>query len=154
MPAHWSCVLAIPGQLTGLNGHAEATAFDQLAVSADQAARITHVVLMSLLPALVERQLDEFGAALTQVQRLVGDCFKPVQGGQFGNPRSAELIEAFLRWGAAGAGQSSWGPAVYGLIADETQGRHLVNLAKEFLAGEGWVDLVTFDNQGVQVETV
>jgi predicted sugar kinase len=87
MPAHWYCVLAVPDQITGLNGHAEATAFDQLAIPADQAAPIAHVVLMSLLPALVEHQLDEFGTALTQVQRLVGDCFSSVQGGQFGNQR-------------------------------------------------------------------
>jgi beta-RFAP synthase len=154
MPATWYCVLAIPDQLTGLNGQAEATAFAQLVVPADQAARIAHVVLMSLLPALVECQLVEFGDALTHVQRLVGDCFSPVQGGQFGNSRSVELIEALLDWGAAGAGQSSWGPAIYGLVGDEAQGQQLVNLAKELLAGGGLVDLVAFDNQGVQVEGV
>ncbi|GAB4418847.1 MAG: beta-ribofuranosylaminobenzene 5'-phosphate synthase [Anaerolineae bacterium] len=153
MPTNWSCVLAIPDQFTGLNGQAEATAFEQLAVPADLAARIAHVVLMSLLPALVEGQLAEFGVALTQVQRLVGDCFSPVQGGQFSNSRSAELIEAFLAGGAAGAGQSSWGPTVYGLAADETQGQQLVSLAQKILAGQGVVDLVTFDNQGVQVES-
>lgn len=153
LPANWFCVLAIPDQIAGLNGHAETAAFDQVAVTAEQAARITHVVLMSLLPALVEGQLNEFGKALTQVQRLVGDCFSSVQGGQFGNPRSAELIEAFLSWGAAGAGQSSWGPTVYGLVADEAQGQQLVGLAHELLAGQGLVELVTFDNQGVQVES-
>lgn len=153
LPANWFCVLAIPNEITGLNGHAEAAAFDQLAVTAEQAARITHVVLMSLLPALVEGQFNEFGKALTQVQRLVGDCFSSVQGGQFGNPRSAELIEAFLSWGAAGAGQSSWGPAVYALVANEAQGQQLAGLAQELLAGQGLVELVTFDNQGVQVES-
>jgi beta-RFAP synthase len=152
MPVNWYCVLAIPDQTTGLSGQSEATAFAQLAVPANQAARIAHVVLMSLLPALVEGQLVEFGAALTQVQRLVGDCFSPIQGGQFSNSRSAELIEALLDWGAAGAGQSSWGPTVYGLVADEAQGQQLVSRAEELLAGQGWVDLVTFNNQGTQVE--
>lgn len=153
MPAHWHCVLAIPPQITGLSGPGEDAAFDQLAVTTEQAARICHVVLMSLLPALVEGQLPEFGKALTQVQRLVGDCFSSVQGGQFGNSRSAELIEAFLNWGAAGAGQSSWGPTVYALVGNETQGQQLVALAQNFLAGEGVVELVTFDNEGVQVES-
>lgn len=153
MPKNWLCVLAVPHQLPGLSGQAEAGAFAQLTVTAEQAARITHVVLMSLLPALVEAQLAEFGAALTQVQRLVGECFSPIQGGQFGNPRSAELIEALLTWGAAGAGQSSWGPAVYGLADSEEQGRRLVRQARELLDGQGWVDLVGFDNQGVQVDT-
>ncbi len=153
MPVQWYCVLAIPDQIAGLNGQAEAMAFDRLAIPAGQAARIAHVILMSLLPALVEHQLIEFGGALTQVQRLVGDCFSPVQGGQFGNSRSAELIEAFLRWGAAGAGQSSWGPTVYGLVTDEEQGQRLVSQAKELLGGQGLVDLVAFDNQGVRVES-
>ncbi|NJN94266.1 MAG: GHMP kinase, partial [Anaerolineales bacterium] len=55
--------------------------------------------------------------------------------------------------GAAGAGQSSWGPAVYGLAAGESQGQHLVSLAEKLLAGQGSVELVTFDNQGVRVES-
>lgn len=153
MPANWHCVLAIPHQITGLSGHSEAAAFDQLVVTAEQAARISHVVLMSLLPALVEGQLPEFGKALTQVQRLVGDCFSSVQGGQFANSRSAELIEAFLSGGAAGAGQSSWGPTVYALAADEAQGQQLVALAQDLLTGQGLVELVRFDNQGVRVES-
>lgn len=153
MPASWYCVLAIPDRITGLNGQAEDTAFEQLAVTVEQAARISHVVLMSLLPALVEGQLPEFGSALTEVQRLVGDCFSPVQGGQFANSRSAKLIEAFLNGGAAGAGQSSWGPTVYALTASERQGQQLVGLAQELLGEQGLVDLVTFDNQGVQVES-
>lgn len=152
VPATWLCVLAVPERFAGLSGQSEESAFAQLAATADQAARISHVVLMSLLPALVEGQLAEFGVALTQVQRLVGDCFSPVQGGQFSNSRSAELIEAFLRWGAAGAGQSSWGPTVYGLVGDEEQGQRLVSLAKALLGGQGWVELVAFDNQGVRVE--
>jgi beta-RFAP synthase len=153
IPANWYCVVAIPDQVTGLSGHAEASAFAQLDVPVEQAARIAHVVLMSLLPALVERQLVEFGAALTQVQRLVGDCFSPVQGGQFSNSTSTRLIEALLAGGAAGAGQSSWGPTVYGLAANETQGHRLVKLAEEILAGTGVVDLVAFDNEGVWVES-
>jgi beta-RFAP synthase len=153
MPANWGCVLAIPDQTAGLSGQAEAVAFEQLTVTIDQVARISHVVLMSLLPALVEQQLAEFGAALTRVQQLVGDCFKPVQGGRFGHPRSAELIDSFLQGGAAGAGQSSWGPAVYGLVGDKAHGDELVGRARKLLGGQGTVDLVEFDNRGVRVES-
>ena len=41
---------------------------------------IAQLVLTSLLPALVERELEEFGAALTRVQELVGDSFAAVAG--------------------------------------------------------------------------
>ena len=46
-------------------------------------AAIAQLVLTSLLPALVDHDLAEFGAALTRVQQLVGDAFAPVQGGRF-----------------------------------------------------------------------
>ncbi len=152
MPATWYCVVAIPDQFIGLSGQAEVTAFEQIGPTGDQAAKITHLTLMSLLPALVEGELVEFGRALTEIEELVGECFSPVQGGNFGNSRLAELVQALLDWGAAGAGQSSWGPAIYGLIDDEEQGHQLVERARELLAGHGRVELVGFDNQGVRVE--
>ncbi len=151
MPSEWRCVLAVPHGYSGLSGRAEEVAFEHLSPPAELAARIAHLVLMALLPALVERRLEEFGAALTRLQHLVGESFLPVQGGHFGNPRSAALIEAFLEWGAAGAGQSSWGPAVYALAAGDEDARRLAALAEEFLAGKGWVDVVTFDNRGARV---
>ncbi len=35
-------------------------------------------------------------------------------------------MDALLRLGAAGAGQSSWGPAVYGIVGSEEQGHEIV----------------------------
>lgn len=152
MPASWRCVLAIPHTSPGLSGQKEHEAFQQLSPPREQAAAITHLVLMSLLPALVEERLDEFGAALTELQRLVGESFSPIQGDRFANPLSAEMIDVMLDWGAAGAGQSSWGPAVYGLVEGDEQGQRLKEHAQVQLAGRGTVRLVEFDNDGVEVQ--
>jgi beta-ribofuranosylaminobenzene 5'-phosphate synthase len=119
----------------------------RLAPSADRSAAIAQLVLTSLLPALVERDLAEFGAALTRVQELVGDAFAPVQGGRF-HPQAGPLVEALLRGGAAGAGQSSWGPAVYGVVASEAAGRELARR----IEGAGRVEVVPFSNRGARVE--
>ena len=108
-------------------------------------------MLTSLLPALVERELDEFGAALTRVQQLVGDAFAPVQGGRF-HPRAGALVEELLRGGAAGAGQSSWGPAVYGIVGGEPAGRELAQRMEAVVGSDGSVELVRFDNGGARVE--
>ena len=121
--------------------------------SAERSAAIAQLVLTSLLPALVERDLDEFGAALTDVQRLVGDAFADVQGGRF-HPRAAALVEALLHAGAAGAGQSSWGPAVYGVVGSESAGREIASRMERVLDGAGSVELVGFDNRGARVEPV
>src|SRR3954447_12242898 len=118
MPDEWRCVLAIPAAQAGLSGGAEEAAFADLRPDPQRSGEIARVVLTALLPALVEADLVEFGAALTRLQRLVGDTFAPMQAGTF-HPRAGALVEALLRLGAAGAGQSSWGPAVYGVVGSE-----------------------------------
>jgi beta-ribofuranosylaminobenzene 5'-phosphate synthase len=151
MPDEWLCVLAIPSAEPGLSGRVEEEAFARLRPDPERAALIAQLVLTSLLSGLAERDLTEFGAALTRIQRLVGESFASVQGGVF-HPRAGALVEALLRLGAAGAGQSSWGPAVYGVVDGEEAGRELVRGMEAELAGGGRVELVRFDNRGARVE--
>jgi beta-ribofuranosylaminobenzene 5'-phosphate synthase len=151
MPDEWRCVLAIPEAEPGLSGRAEEDAFARLRPDADHSALIAQLVLTALLPGLAEGDLTEFGAALTRVQRLVGEGFAPVQGGVF-HPSAGPLVDALLRHGAAGAGQSSWGPAVYGVVGGEHAGRELARRMEAELAGGGRVELVSFDNRGARVE--
>jgi beta-ribofuranosylaminobenzene 5'-phosphate synthase len=151
IPEEWRCVLAIPQAEPGLSGGEEKEAFARLRPDPDRAALISQLVLTSLLPGLAEGDLTEFGAALTRVQRLVGESFASVQGGVF-HPRAGPLVDALRRFGAAGAGQSSWGPAVYGIVGDERTGRELARRMEAELAGGGRVELVRFDNRGARVE--
>jgi beta-ribofuranosylaminobenzene 5'-phosphate synthase len=151
VPEEWRIVLVVPSAEPGLSGVAEEEAFGRLEPSAERSAAIAQLVLTSLLPALVECDIEEFGLALTRVQELVGDAFAAVQGGRF-HPRAGTLVEGLLRHGAAGAGQSSWGPAVYGVVGSEAAGRELARRMEGVLDGDGSVELVSFDNSGAQVE--
>ena len=151
MPEQWRVVLVVPRAEAGLSGVPEEAAFRQLVPSPERSATIAQLVLTSLLPALVEGEVEEFGVALTRIQQLVGDAFATVQGGRF-HPRAGALVEALLGNGAAGAGQSSWGPAVYGIVGGEAAGRELARRMEDVVAGEGSVELVTFDNRGARVE--
>ena len=151
MPEEWRAVLVVPRAEPGLSGPAEEEAFRQLVPSPERSAEIAQLVLTSLLPALVEYDLEEFGGALTRIQQLVGDAFAEVQGGRF-HPRAGPLVEALLREGAAGAGQSSWGPAVYGLAGSEASGRALADRMVGLVGDDGSVELVTFDNRGARLE--
>ena len=151
MPDEWRCVLAIPAAEPGLSGGAEEAAFAGLRPDTGRAAQIAQIVLTEFLPALVERDLGEFGAALTRLQRLVGDSFASVQGGTF-HPRAGALVEALLRHGAAGAGQSSWGPAVYGLVGGEAEAKVMARRLEAELGGDLWARAVGFDNRGARVE--
>jgi beta-RFAP synthase len=150
MPDAWRAVLVVPGAEPGLSGAAEEEAFGGLVPAPERSAAIAQLVVTSLLPALVEGELEEFGAALTRIQELVGDSFAAAQGGRF-HPRAAPVVEALLRCGAAGAGQSSWGPTVYGVVGSEEAARGLARRI-EGEVGAGRVDVVAFDNHGARVE--
>jgi beta-ribofuranosylaminobenzene 5'-phosphate synthase len=153
MPAEWRCVLAIPAAEPGLSGGAEEAAFADLRPDPDRSAEIAQIVLTALLPALVEADLVACGAALSRLQRLVGDAFASVQGGTF-HPQAAPLVDALLGLGAAGAGQSSWGPAVYGLVGSEAQGSEIARGLEAELGAGGRAEVVRFDNRGARVEEV
>jgi beta-ribofuranosylaminobenzene 5'-phosphate synthase len=117
LPQHWHCVVAVPSTQSGMSGQAEAQAFSDLpAPPQHEVEHVAYVVLMSLLPAAAEDDLPTFGSALTEIQRITGRWFAPVQGDTFAPGPTRDLIELMIAEGAAGAGQSSWGPAVYGIV--------------------------------------
>lgn len=117
LPATWRYVVAVPPAVPGLHGDAEVRAFARLEPPpVRDAERVAHLVLMQLLPAVAEHDLASFGEALSGIQRLNGRWFAAAQGGVFVPGPSTAIVEAMGRWGAAGVGQSSWGPAVYGIV--------------------------------------
>jgi len=108
---------------------------------------------MVLLPALVEEDLTTFGFGLTQIQRLVGEMFRPVQGERFAHALVADVVDELLAGGAAGAGQSSWGPAVYGLVRGDEAARSLARRIEDRLDGRGVVLATSFNNRGARCWT-
>jgi beta-RFAP synthase len=129
-PGSWRVVVALPADTQTVSGETEDAAFRRLRpAGAATLDRISRVVLTGLLPALVERDLAGFGAALAEVQELVGACFAPVQDGTF-NPEAARLVRALKEGGACGVGQSSWGPAVYAFAADEREEERVAALVR------------------------
>ncbi|HET7292154.1 MAG TPA: beta-ribofuranosylaminobenzene 5'-phosphate synthase family protein [Vicinamibacteria bacterium] len=151
LPPAWRCVLAIPDVSRGLSGSAEEQAFRKLEPPApDLAARVAHLVLMQVLPALVEAEIGAFGRGVTEIQRLVGEMFRPVQGDRFAHPLCAALVDALLAAGAAGAGQSSWGPAVFALASGDAEAARLAEAARARLDGRGSVAVTAFANRGAR----
>jgi len=106
---------------------------------------------MALLPAVAEADLDGFGRALTEVQEITGRWFASVQGGTFAPGASADLVRRLREWGASGVGQSSWGPAVYGIVDGEEPGRRLADRAREAMGSSGLVFEGPFRSDGAHV---
>jgi beta-RFAP synthase len=157
MPKDWFFVAAIPDTSKGFSGEKENRAFLQLPEAPSRVVeKISWVLLMKMLPALIEKDIASFGRALTSIQSMVGDCFASVQGGRFSNPISEKIVDFLLDRGAAGVGQSSWGPTVYGLIQGRNQARQLAKKVGAFMAelGGGQILCLQPQNRGAQVRLI
>ena len=81
-PDAWRILLVIDPRATGVHGEAEARAFTGLPpLPKDDAAHVCRLVLMQLAPALLETDIASFGAAVSQIQSIIGGYFAAAQGG-------------------------------------------------------------------------
>jgi len=127
-PPTWRCIVAVPRREPAISGADEAEALASLPPPPDRdVEQVAHLVLMALLPALADGDLATFGRALTAIQTTTGRWFAPVQGGAFAPGPSAELVRRMAERGAPGVGQSSWGPAVYGIVDGSERGMRLAD---------------------------
>jgi predicted sugar kinase len=106
---------------------------------------------MALLPALADADLGGCGRGLSEVQEITGRWFASVQGGTFAPGASGELVRRLGEWGASGVGQSSWGPAVYGIVEGDEAMRRLADRVSEVLRPSGTVFAGPFRPDGARV---
>lgn len=136
-PEDWSVILVLPDKAEKMFGCKEQSAFDSLPPMPEQiSGGICRLLLMKLLPGLVEKNLQDFGQAVTEIQEQIGNYFAPVQGGCYASLQGAQAAQYLLSQGAAGVGQSSWGPTVYGFIEKKNQAQLLADV-RRFLDGNG-----------------
>jgi beta-ribofuranosylaminobenzene 5'-phosphate synthase len=155
IPESWRCVVAVPSTASNVSGESELQAFRELPLPPQSdVERVAHLVVMSLLPALVESDLETFGRALSTIQRINGEWFAPAQGGPFASGASTELISKMSEWGAAGVGQSSWGPAVYGITDGDARAAELASKVRATLNGRGTVYVNQFARSGARVSVL
>jgi beta-RFAP synthase len=151
-PLTWRCVVAVPEGAPGISGFEEADAFARLPPPPEhEVERVAHLVLMVLLPSVAEADLATFGQALSEIQETTGRWFASEQGGTFAPGRSAELIARMRDWGASGVGQSSWGPAVYGIVEGEDAALQLTDRVRQLLGVRGSVYEGPFRLDGARV---
>jgi beta-ribofuranosylaminobenzene 5'-phosphate synthase len=151
-PTSWRCVVAIPDARPGFSSEAEAAAFAELPEpAASDVERVAYLVLLGMLPALAENDVSAFGAALTEIQEINGRWFSHAQGGTFAPGASADLVTAMREWGAAGVGQSSWGPAVYAIVSGDEAAQQLAARIRTSLGTGGVVHTGPFPDSGARI---
>lgn len=137
-PAAWRWILVFDdNHRGGLSGAAERQAFGSLPPFPElEAARLSRIVLMQMLPALAEADIERFGHGLTVLQESVGDHFAPAQGGRYASRDVAAALHRLQHAGAAAVGQTSWGPTGFALADSPAQALLLVERARAGAAGD------------------
>lgn len=109
-PEDWNIVLAVPDVPAGASGPEEVNIFQKYCpIPLEDVQKLSHILLMKMMPSVVEEDIDSFGDSVNQIQTT---GFKKVEL-ELQHPLISTLIENMRSAGAAGAGMSSFGPAVY-----------------------------------------
>lgn len=145
----WNIVLAIPNT-KGVHDAEEVDIFQKVCpIPLTEVQEISHVILMQMLPALLEEDIDSFGRAVNHFQtagfkkREVELQPKPV----------LDVMKYMQDNGASGSGVSSFGPVVYGIV--ESQGeaeklrKEVQRMLDESLGGD--VLLTKGRNRGAEI---
>ena len=152
-PQQWRVVLVRPAQLHGITGEREQQAFERMPpLPGEMTDRMCRLVLLGLAPAVVETDLDRFGNALYELQRLAGQSFKSAQGGVYAHPLLDQMVTFIRDQGFHGIGQSSWGPTLYAISGDQDESEWLAaRVQRKFGLEAGEVLITEPDNRGAKV---
>jgi len=130
LPDDWYFVIAIPNIKEGAHGQNEVNIFQKKCpIPLNQVEKISHLILMKILPAIFEKSIEAFGEGLTLLQSL---GFKKYEV-ELQPKIIPKLMDEFLKLGAVGTGMSSFGPATYGLIKGKKPAIRLTEDIKSYL---------------------
>jgi len=156
VPRDWFFIVGVPDIAQRINGTSEAKAFERLEPPpgslVGEAARR---VLMGMIPAIIEGEIEAFGEAMTALDSTFGEYWLKIQGGRYSHPAIEVGINHLKEAGAYGVGQSSWGPAFYGLAKGDKMAAELAADLSEFLNSggrRGEAFQVPVNNRGAEIK--
>ena len=156
-PAAWRALLVMDNRTAGVHGEAESAAFAALPPFPEvTAAHVCRLVLLQLVPGLMEADIEAFGTALTEIQRIVGAHFAGAQGGSpWTSPAVGRIVGKLRDKGAYGIGQSSWGPTGFAFTPTQEIAARLYDSCIEAARAEGLEILIAEGrNRGASVERI
>jgi beta-ribofuranosylaminobenzene 5'-phosphate synthase len=131
-PLDWKIILTIPDVERGVSGAEEIDAFKNYCpIALNEVEKLSHILLMKLMPSVIESDLDSFGNAINTIQDI---GFKKIEN-KLQNPIIANIMDDLRIAGAAGVGMSSFGPTIYAVT--DTNEQNIVNAAEKSLRNVG-----------------
>ncbi len=106
----WDIVLAIPPTKGAYDIYEKDIFANECPIPIKEVEKISHIILMQMLPAILEKDLETFGKAINSIQEI---GFKKRElDHQWG---TRELMSVMREAGSPCAGMSSFGPTVYAI---------------------------------------
>ena len=122
----WKTVVVIPDR-SGFSGAGEVNLFEKSCpIPLEEVREVSHIVLMKMLPAILEKDLEEFMESVSLVQRV---GFKKVEVSNYEFAR--EFLDCF------NAGMSSTGTAFYSAVESDTEGKKMLKDMVRFFDEKG-----------------
>lgn len=144
----WDIVIALPNE-KGMHDQEEIETFKKFCpLPIEEVREISHIVLMQMMPAVIEEDIESFGAAINHVQTVGFNKRESLIW-----PGFVKNIASFLRSQCYGAGVSSFGPVVYALVDNREEGRRLQTEVQKMLdESVGGVTMMTrAKNSGAEI---
>jgi beta-ribofuranosylaminobenzene 5'-phosphate synthase len=142
----WDILVAAPlGE--GASGLREVTLFKVVCpVPIEEVRRMCHIIVMQMLPAVLEKDLEMFGRAIEDFQTLGFKVFEL----RAQTKLLADCLQFLKDNGGIGVGMSSWGPALFAFGEDLSE---LKEKTQEWLAshGGGETILTKANNVGMRI---
>jgi len=147
----WDMVVAIPNE-KGMHDQEEVETFKKFCpLPVEEVREICHVVLMQMMPAVIDEDIESFGVAVNHVQTVGFNKRENLIWPEF-----AKNIASFMRSRSYGAGVSSFGPVVYSFVDNKSEGRQLQTEVQKMLDESvgGTVILTRAKNNGAEISRV
>jgi beta-ribofuranosylaminobenzene 5'-phosphate synthase len=144
-PEDWRIILCLPHIRQGANGPTEQNIFQRCCpVPLQEVQELSHIILMQMIPALIDRDIDQFGRSVSAIGKI---GFKREELA-LQPPVLHDLLHYMDTCGSAGAGMSSFGPVLYALT--DTNGAGLASDIRSYLKDHsgGEVRVVRGRNNG------
>ncbi len=147
----WDIVVAVPDE-KGVHDQEEINLFKEFCpLPIEEVREVAHVVLMQMMPAIIEQDIESFGAAVNHVQKVGFNKRENLIWPDF-----VKDIASFMRNRSYGAGVSSFGPVVYSFVDNKAEGKQLQAEVQKMLDESvgGTAMLTRAENNGAEISRV
>ncbi|MCC7554167.1 MAG: hypothetical protein KO202_06755 [Methanobacteriaceae archaeon] len=145
-PEEWDILIAIPKVQSSVSGKKEINIFqDYCPIVKNEVEKLSHVILMNLIPFLLEKDIESFGKSIDLIQTI---GFKKVEV-NLQEDKVKNLMNKIRDFGGYGVGMSSFGPTIFS-VYDKTN-KNIIKETKEYLGDDGMVYTTKAQNFGHKI---